>query len=252
MVGWLVSSTRLLSFLAVFVSCGFEGHFTFFNDGVFEALGTWETDHGLDTFTDDENVGRSGGEFVASAILQVDDIKRTGVLFFGSDDTNTTLVSTASGHSAVTNFEFDDASDLARLDVQFDGILRLDKRVRVTHGAAVMGDNVRDGTSLSVEERVAANGGFGPFAELFNAAQLKFAFFGGLEAVEDKSTFVVVQEAEFLIGFLDTDDVHETSWEVHVSADFTVNFNQTSHNDSLSLFAGKSVLEAVFQDQAHR
>ena len=90
-----------------------------------------------------------GRELVASAIGHVDDVETTRVLFLGGDDTDETLVGTAGDGGDITDIEFDDTGDLTGGDIEADGVVGLDERVRVTDSAAVMGDDVRDGTGLT-------------------------------------------------------------------------------------------------------
>jgi len=247
-----VTLETLLLLLAVFVGSGFESHLAFFNDGVLDTFSTGEADPRFDTFTDAEDVTGAGRELVTSAILQVNDIERTGVLLFGGDDTNTALIGTASEHGSVSDFEFDDTGDLARGDIDLHGVIWLGKRVRVADSATVVGDNERDGTSLTVLEGVSASGSFATVLERFDTAQFEFGFFGVLDTVEDETALVIVQETVLFISVGNTDNVHETSGVVHVSADFAVDFNQASHDNSLGLFASQGVLQTVLQDEAHR
>lgn len=242
---------RLLLLFAVFVGGSLELHLAFFLNGVLEALGTWEADPRFDTFTDAEDVTGAGREFVSSAILHVNDIERTGVSFFRCDDTNTTLIGTAGDHGSVSDIKFDDTSDLARSDIYLDGVAGFGKRVGVADSATVVSDNVRDGTSLTVGKGVFPRGSFASVGESFDAAQFEFAFFGVLDTVEDETAFVVVQQTVLFISVGNTNNVHETSGVVHVSADFAINFNKASHDDGLGLFAGQGILETVLQDEAH-
>ena len=242
----------LLLLLAVFVGSGFESHLAFFNDGVLDTFSTGEADPRFDTFTDAEDVTGAGRELVTSAILQVNDIERTGVLLFGGDDTNTALIGTASEHGSVSDFEFDDTGDLARGDIDLHGVIWLGKRVRVADSATVVGDNERDGTSLTVLEGVSASGSFATVLERFDTAQFEFGFFGVLDTVEDETALVIVQETVLFISVGNTDNVHETSGVVHVSADFAVNLNLALHADDVGLTAVERQLQAVAQDQAKR
>jgi hypothetical protein len=173
------------------------------------------------------------------------------VSFLGGDDTNTTLVGTASGHSTITDVKLDETSHFASGNVKFDGILRLGQRVGVTDSAAVVGDEVRDGTGLTVVEGIAADGSLGAVAEVFDAAQFEFGLFGVLDLVKNEAALGIVEETEFLGGLVNGDNVHETGRVVEVCANFAVNFNQASLANGHGLFAGQSILKTVFQDKAH-
>jgi hypothetical protein len=241
----------LLGFLSL-ISCGGGSHVTLFNDGVLEALGAGEADPRFDTFTDAENVGRTSGELVTSAINQVDDIEGPRVPFLGRDDTNTTFIGTASNHSAVPNVKLDEASHLASSDLEFDGIVNLGERVGVADSATVVCDDVRDGTGLTVAEGVAADGSLRASAERFDTAQFEFGLFRFLDAVKDEAALGVIEKTELLFSLGDCDNVHETGRVVHVGADFAIDLDQASFDNSHSLFASQGVLETVLQNEAHR
>ena len=59
-----------------------------------------------------------------------------------------------------------------------------------------------------------------------DAAELVAGLLGG-DAVDGKSAFNIVDEAEVLVGFLDGDHVHETGREVNVGSHFTINLHQS-------------------------
>lgn len=84
--------------------------------------------------------------------------------------------------------------------------------------------------------------------DLLNFAQ----FISGLligDAVKGETTLGVVEQSEALVGLLDLDDIHESGWEVSVSSDLSVNLNQTLHQNHGNLLLGKSVLQAVTQQE---
>jgi len=62
----------------------------------------------------------------------VDDVETTIVALTVSDDTNTTQVTTTSDHDDHTGVEADEVGDLAGGNVDLDGVVDLDERVRVT------------------------------------------------------------------------------------------------------------------------
>jgi len=182
----------------------------------------------------------------------MDDIEGTRVSFFVSDNSDTTLVGTTSDHGDVSDIKLDEAGHFAGGYIEFDGVVSLHEGIRVADGATIVGDNVRDGSGLTVLEGIATNGGFAASAELLYAAQFEFAFFGVLEAVKHKATFGVVEETEVFTCLGHGDDVHETSGVVEVSTDFAINSDVASLNDGHGFLAGESVLQTVLQNEAQR
>ena len=59
------------------------------------------------------DVGLTSGELVVNSILQVDNVEASVVALTVSDDTNTTHVTTTSGHGDHTGVEADEVLDLA-------------------------------------------------------------------------------------------------------------------------------------------
>mmetsp|Transcript_17877 Transcript_17877/g.25144 ORF Transcript_17877/g.25144 Transcript_17877/m.25144 type:complete len:205 (+) Transcript_17877:273-887(+) len=174
------------------------------------------------------------------------------MLFLGGDNTNTAFVGTTSDHSDVTDVKFDAANNFAGSNVEFDGVVGLNDRVGVADSAAIVGGDVWDDSSLALDVGVGASHSLRGVAEVPNAAELELGFLGVLDAVEDKAALVVIEDAEFLFGLGDRDDIHKTAGIVEISANLAVNFHQFSHDNSLSFLAGESVLEAVLQNETHR
>jgi len=65
----------------------------------------------------------------------VDNVETTVVALTVGDDTNTTHVTTTSGHGDGAGVELDEVGDLASGKVDLDGVVDLDERVRVTDAA---------------------------------------------------------------------------------------------------------------------
>lgn len=85
---------------------------TLLGDGELDTLALGEGDPGL-LLADDENVALTGGELVVNGVLDVDDVEATIVTLTVGDDTNTTHVTTTSGHGDDTSVETDEVGDLA-------------------------------------------------------------------------------------------------------------------------------------------
>lgn len=103
---------------------------TLLSDGELDTLALGQGDPGL-LRADDENVALTGGEGVVNGVLDVDDVETTIVALTVSDDTNTTHVATTGDHDDNTSVELDKVGDLARGNVDLDGVVDLDQRVGV-------------------------------------------------------------------------------------------------------------------------
>ncbi len=100
-------------------------------DRKLDTLALWQRDPWL-LGTDDENVALTGSERVVYGILDVDNVETSIMALTVSDDTNTTHVTTTSDHSNHTSVELDVLHDLAGRELDLDGVVDLDGRIRVT------------------------------------------------------------------------------------------------------------------------
>jgi hypothetical protein len=188
---------------------------------------------------DYEHVGLTGGESLACTVTDVDDVERTRVLFDGVDNTDAAPVASLGDHDDSVLFKVDDISDLASAEIDLNGVVHVDGRIRETDGATIVSYDVRDG--------------FVGHRQLLDAAQFEVTLVNplvlwGLEAVEVEATLGVKEEAEGITSSVQLDDVHETSRETTVSADLSVNFHMLLHADHLGLLVRKGIFEPVTQD----
>jgi hypothetical protein len=225
------------------------GFFLF--DGKLDALTTWKSDPGLSALTHDKHVVQTGGEVMTTLILQVDDIERTRVFLLGRDDADTTHIGTTNNHANVSNIESDVIQDFASIGINFDGVVHLDEGVGVLDSAAIVGDEIRDDTSMLGVEWVATDGGLFATGNSLDAAQLVLSLIR-VDAVKDKATFGIIQETEVLVRALDADDILETGRIVQVCSDFAVNLDETSHADHQNLTPCECVLKTVSEDKRKR
>jgi hypothetical protein len=65
----------------------------------------------------------------------MDNVEATIVTLTVGQDTNTTHVATTSDHGDGASVELDEVGDLAGLEVNLDGVVDLDERVRVADAA---------------------------------------------------------------------------------------------------------------------
>lgn len=168
-----------------------------------------------------------------------------------NDSSDTTNIVSSGDHGELSDLELDVIDDLVVLKGDLDGVVNVNKRVRVADGASVVGDNERNGGSATGLERVGSNGVLVSPHQLADTAELE----GGFLLVnrhEGESSLGVVQQTEVLSGFVKGDNIHESGWEVHISADLLVDLDETVHDNDLHLSTGERVLEAVTEEHDHR
>jgi len=162
----------------------------------------------------------------------VDNVETSNVTLTVGDDTNTTRVATSSHHGNVTNLELDELVELARLQVQLDGVVDLDQGIGVAKSTTVVGDN--EGNALGSE------------LNLLDLAQLVLGLLGS-DTVDGETSLGIIDETEVLASLLNGDDIHEASGVRCVGADLAVNLDETLHEDGLDLLAVEGVLQTVAQ-----
>ena len=148
--------------------------------------------------TNDEDITNSGSEGVSLGILDVDNVKTTGMSLTGHDGSNSASVSSSGDHAKVSGVELDGIEDLASGDVDLDGVVHLDDGVGVPDGSAVTGVQIWDtiGASLGLPD----------------LAQLVHGLLGG-DSVNGESSLDIIDDTEVLSGLLDLDNIHKSSWE---------------------------------------
>lgn len=210
------------------------------DDGKLDTVSAGKRDQGVlevGTLSNSENVLETSGKNVASGITNVGNIERTRVLVDGGNHTNATSVTTASDGDEVTSLELDEVEDLAGGDINLNGVVLLDERVRVADGAAIVGNDVRDSLGLSTL--------------LDDLGELVLGLLSS-DFVENETALSVVQDTELVARLLDLDNIHETSREVEVSADLAVNLHKLLHSDGHRLLTREGILEAVAEDDGER
>ena len=64
----------------------------------------------------------------------------------------------------------------------------------------------------------------------------------GLDSVDGEATFGIIDKTEVLASFLDTDDIHETSWVCGIGSDLAINLDQALHDNGLGLASVERIL----------
>lgn len=142
----------------------------------------------------------------------MNDIEATDVLFAVSDNASTTHVTTTGDHNNVTRLEGYKVNNFSLLKVEFYCVVDFDCGIGIADGPTIVGYNVRN-----------------PFCAQGNPADFE-EFVGRLlrsNAVNGKTTFDIVQEAEVLAGFFDGDGVHKASGVGRISTNFAVHLDQS-------------------------
>lgn len=80
-----------------------------------------------------------GGKGVTKSVLDVDDVEWTRVTLAGNDSANSPQVTASSDHAQISSVKLDEVNDFAAGNVQLNGIIDFDQRIRVANGAAIMG-----------------------------------------------------------------------------------------------------------------
>lgn len=114
------------------------------NDAELDTLALGKAHPRLGTLADGEHIAKTGGELVAQGILNVDGLKAALMLLPVLDHTNTASVSSTSHHDNIANIKLDEVNNLVGLQVNLDGVIGLDERVRVADSAAIIGVQVGD------------------------------------------------------------------------------------------------------------
>lgn len=217
-------------------------------DSRLDTLAFRESNEGIVALANDEDVLVTGGKGVTLLVLHVHDIVASGVSLVVNDSTNTTTVGSSGDHAQVAQLKLHKLDDLVSAEIEFDHIASFNVGVGEADGATIVSDNVGDGGSLSVRERVATNGGLLSSASSDNTQQLDVGFLV-LNTVQDKATLGIVQQAELLVSLLNGDNVLETSGVIHISSDLAVNLDQTTHDNSQDFTTSQGVFQAVAEDE---
>ena len=91
---------------------------TLLDKGKADALGLGEGDQGLLGLTNDENVGETGGEGVATGVLDVGDLVGTGVVLDVLENTDSTDIVSSLDENRRAVFVFDNAVNFTSLKVE--------------------------------------------------------------------------------------------------------------------------------------
>jgi hypothetical protein len=150
---------------------------------------------------------------------------------------HTTHTVTTSDKGDIANLKLDKGLNLARFKIHADSVIDSDEGVGVAKSATVMGNHERDslGTNL----------------ELLHLAQLVLGLLIR-DAVHNKASLGVVENAKVFSSLLNLNNVHEASGVVGVSANLTVNLDEALHDNASNLTLGQGILQAVADEHNER
>jgi len=207
------------------------------DDGELDTLAVGEGDEGVVVLADDEDVAETSGELVADSIADVDNLEGTSVLLTTDQDADTASVTTAGGHDKVADLKADIVDDLAGGKVDLDSVVDADLGIRIADGAGIISHKIGDITT--------AHG------SLLDLAELELGLLRS-DAVDRKTTLLIIENAEVLAGLGDAHNIHEANGETGISANLAVNMDETLNSDVGHLAASKSILEAVAHKNGQR
>ena len=133
------------------------------------------------------------GKGAVKRVTDVDDIEATNVLLTVYNDTSTTHVATTSDHNNVTGIELDEVGDLARFKVELNGVVDLDRGIRVTDSATIVRNN--EWYTLS------PNTGLPDLAELVGRLLRS-------NTVNGEAALDIVEKTEVLARLLERNDIY--------------------------------------------
>ena len=66
-----------------------------------------------------------------------------------------------------------------------------------------------------------------------------------LDSVDSEATLGVVDKSEMFAGLFNADHIHETSWVRRIGSDFSIDLDETLHDDLLDFAGIESILETT-------
>lgn len=127
--------------------------------------------------SNNEDVLKSGRKFETVFVFNMDDFVRSFVLFLSDDSSNSSNVVSSGNHNLAPGFELEVVEDFVVSEVDFYGVIGLDKGMGESQGSSVMSDNI--GNSLSSH------------CSSFDSAKFELSFTGGNLGKSESSLEVI-------------------------------------------------------------
>lgn len=175
------------------------------------------------TLANDEHVVGTCGEGVPSHIADVHDIVGARVLLLVDDDTNTTGVTTTSGHADVAGLEWNEADDLLGLEINLNSGGDLNLGIGEAEGATIVGNEVGDalGTESNTDD--------------LSEFVLSFLF---PDAVKEETALHIIKETEVFLGLRNAQDILEAKRVGGISTNNTIDLDVAAVHDHTSFTTG--------------
>jgi hypothetical protein len=206
---------------------------TLLNNGLPYSTSLGKSDLRLISRSNGEHVNKTGAESVSLGILNGSNGERSLVLLNVHELPNTPSVVTLGDEYHGSKIKLDNVTHLSSSNVYLDGIVCLDIGVRIANGTSIMCHSNRN--------LVVGGKGLDNLAELVGSL-----LFGN--TVKNKTSLHVKKETEEISRLLKLNHIHETSGEVVVGTNLSVHLDTSLHANLHTLLVGKSVLEAITQD----
>jgi len=206
------------------------------------------------TFSNNKDISNTSGEFLATTVLEVDDIETSWMLIMRLNNSNSTNVGTTSDSGQLTNIKFKMTIfclNFTVLDVDSDSVIDSDKRIWLANGSAIVSYDEWDHSLMTSVEWVSANGGLLGVINFDDLAKFVFCFFIS-DTMENEAAFDIIQHTEALIGLVDGDNILKTARIIDISANFAINFNKTTSSNYNNLTSCQGKLQTVAKDQRQR
>ena len=116
----------------------------FLDDGELNTFTLRKRNPGLSSFAEGEDISQPCCKLMSCRVLDVDCLEASLMLLTVLNHTNTPSVSSSSHHHNIADIKLDGVHNLVLLQVELDGVIRLDEWVRVTDGATIVCVQVRN------------------------------------------------------------------------------------------------------------
>jgi hypothetical protein len=185
--------------------------------------------------SDNENVSETGTERTSLDILDGCNGKGSLVLLDVLELSNTSSIVTLGDVYHSSNLELEDVAHLSGSDINLDRVVGLNIGIGETKSTSIVGD--------SNGNLVGSDVSLGDLDKLVRSLLLG-------NTVKNITSLGVEKKTEDISGLLKLDNVHESSGEMLVGADLSVNLYASLEADLLTLLSGECVLELITEDDS--
>jgi hypothetical protein len=163
------------------------------NNAKLDTVTLRKSNHGFSSLTNDKDVGKTGSELVTSSITHVHNIKGTKVTITTDNNTHTTSVVTLGDEAEIANIELNVTNNLIGVQINLNGIIDLDGRIRETDGTSIVSNN--EGNLLAGE------------LALDNLAKLVLSLLL-IHTMKNKATLHIIQKTETVSTVLKGNNIY--------------------------------------------